>query len=28
RGYGTAERYRIAILFFYGGLDMSMVNLH
>ena len=21
RGYGTAERYRIAILFFYGGLD-------
>ncbi|KAB4677686.1 ISL3 family transposase [Bacteroides thetaiotaomicron] len=28
RGYGTAERYRIAILFFYGGLDMSIVNLH
>ena len=26
RGYGTAERYRIAILFFYGGLDMSIVN--
>lgn len=25
RGYGTAERYRIAILFFYGGLDMSIV---
>ena len=23
RGYGTAERYRIAILFFYGGLDIS-----
>ena len=22
RGYGTAERYRIAILFFYGGLDI------
>lgn len=28
RGYGTAERYRIAILFFYGGLDMSIVKLH
>ena len=28
RGYGTAERYRIAILFFRGGLDMSIVNLH
>lgn len=28
RGYGTAERYRIAILFFYGGLDMNIVNLH
>ena len=28
RGYGTAERYRIAILFFYGGLDMSIVNSH
>lgn len=28
RGYVTAERYRIAILFFYGGLDMSIVNLH
>ena len=28
RGYGTAERYRIAILFFHGGLDMSIVNLH
>lgn len=28
RGYGTAERYRIAILFFYGNLDMSIVNLH
>lgn len=27
RGYGTAERYRIAILFFYGGLDM-IVNSH
>lgn len=27
RGYGTAERYRIAILFFYGGLDMT-VNSH
>lgn len=27
-GYGTAERYRIAILFFYGGLDMSIVNSH
>lgn len=26
RGYCTAERYRIAILFFYGGLDMSIVN--
>ena len=24
RGYGTAERYRIAILFFYGGLDISI----
>ena len=23
RGYGNAERYRIAILFFYGGLDIS-----
>ncbi|WP_394358750.1 hypothetical protein [Prevotella bivia] len=22
RGYGTAERYWIAILFFYGGLDI------
>lgn len=28
RGYGTAERYRTAILFFYGGLDMSIVNSH
>ncbi|MGM9699418.1 MAG: transposase [Prevotella sp.] len=27
RGYGTAERYRIAILFFYGGLDIT-VNSH
>lgn len=27
RGYGTAERYRIAILFFYGGLNMT-VNSH
>lgn len=24
RGYGTAERYRIAILFFYGDLDISI----
>ena len=24
RGYGTSERYRIAILFFYGGLDMAL----
>ena len=22
RGYGTAERYRIAILFFYGDIDI------
>ena len=28
RDYVTAERYRIAILFFYGGLDMSIVNSH
>lgn len=28
RGYGTAERYRIAILFFYGDLDISMLFIY